>query len=122
MLMFAETDEICKHAPKVPISRLLASDWSVTAGAFVVTNPIGELITSGLPIIQGQQSVSASCSFFYLLAVDRPTLGWRRAQDKGIGPMVSDGIQPSAAPEDRPYAQRFRPLPSCGAAAPAFSE
>src|SRR5216684_3444176 len=79
-------------------------------------------LTSECAVIQEQQSVSASCSFFYLLAVDRPTLGWRQAQDKGIGPMVSDGIQPSAAPEDRPYAPRFRPLPSGGAAAPAFSE
>src|ERR1700687_1242763 len=94
----------------------------VNTTAFVVTNPTGELITSGLPVIQVQQSVGAGCSFFPLLAVDRPTLGWRRAQGKGIGPMVSNGIQPSAAPEDRPYAQRFRPLPSCGAAAPAFSE
>jgi hypothetical protein len=59
-------------------------------------------------------------SFFSLLAVDRPTSGWHQARGKGIGPMMSDGTQPSAAPEDRPYAQRFRPLPSCGAAAPAF--
>ena len=64
----------------------------------------------------------SSCAFSSMPAVDQPTLGWRQAWDKGIGPMVSDGIQPSAAPEDRTYAQRFRPLPSCGAAAPASSE
>src|SRR5260370_29915088 len=66
--------------------------------------------------------VSASCAFFALLAVDRPTLGWRQAQDKGIGPMMSDSTQPWAAPEDRPSAQPFRPLPIGGAAAPAFFE
>ena len=38
---------------QVPI-RLLASDWSVSAGAFVGTNPTGELITSGLPMIRAQ--------------------------------------------------------------------
>src|SRR5260370_42712605 len=36
--------------------------------------------------------------------------------------MMSDGTQPSVALGDRPSAQRFRPLPSCGVAAPAFSE
>src|SRR2546428_10753931 len=36
--------------------------------------------------------------------------------------MMSDSTQPWAAPEDRPSAQRFLPLPSGGAAAPAFFE
>jgi hypothetical protein len=35
--------------------------------------------TSGLPVIQEAQTVSASCVFFSLLAVDLPTLGWRQA-------------------------------------------
>jgi hypothetical protein len=35
----------------VPGSRLLSSDWSVTAGAFVGTNPADEPITPGLPLI-----------------------------------------------------------------------
>jgi serine/threonine protein kinase len=78
--------------------------------------------TPELPVIQEQQTVSASCAFFSLLAVDQPTLGWRQAWDKGIGPMMSDGTQPSAAPGRTPSAQRFRPLPSCEVAAPAFSE
>src|SRR5258708_3263154 len=60
--------------------------------------------------------------FLLMLAVDQPTLGWRQAQDKGIDPMVSDDIQPSAAPEDKPSAQRFRPPPLCEAAGPAVSE
>jgi hypothetical protein len=64
----------------------------------------------------------SSCAFSSMPAVDQPTLGWRQAQDKGIGPMVSDDIQPSAAPEDKPSAQRFRPPPLCEAADPAFSE
>src|SRR5260370_26191317 len=64
----------------------------------------------------------SSCAFSSMPAVDQPTLGWRQAQDKGIGPMVSDDIQPSAAPEDKPSAQRFRPPPLCEAAGPAFSE
>jgi hypothetical protein len=34
---------------------------------------------------------------------------------------MSDGTQPSAAPGHRPSAQRFRPLPSRGVAAPAFT-
>src|SRR5260370_26656266 len=84
--------------------------------------PLPNLVTSELPVIQEEQPVRASCASFSLPAVDRPTSGWRHAQDKGIGPMVADGIQLSAAPEDRTYAQRFRPLPSCGAAAPASSE
>src|SRR5882762_1683275 len=88
----------------------------------VCRQPLPNLLTSEWPVIQEEQPVRASCASFSLLAVDRPTSGWRQAQDKGIGPMVSDGIQPSAAPEDRTYAQRFRPLPSCGAAAPASSE
>src|SRR5258708_34798130 len=87
----------------------------------IVGNPYLGII-SGLPVIQEEQPVRASCAFFSQPAVDRPTLGWRQAQDKGIGPMVSAGIQPSAAPEDRTYAQRFRPLPTRGVAAPAFSE
>src|SRR5712675_3019749 len=57
-----------------------------------------------------------------MLAVDQPTSGWRQAQGKGIGPTVSGGIQPLAAPEDRPSSQRFRPLPLRGVAVPAFSE
>src|SRR6266446_3691018 len=68
------------------------------------------------------ETVSASCAFFSLLAVDLPTLGWRQASDKGTGPRVLDSIQPSAAPGDRPYAPRFPPLPNCGVAAQAFSE
>jgi hypothetical protein len=30
-------------------------------------------------VIQEAQTVSASCAFFSLLAVDLPTLGWRQA-------------------------------------------
>ena len=67
-------------------------------------------------------TLGSSCAFSFMRAVDQPTLGWRQAQDKGIGPMVSDDIQPSAAPEDKPSAQQFRPPPLCEAAGPAFSE
>src|SRR5712671_3681705 len=84
--------------------------------------PLPNRVTSELRVIQEEQPVRASCASFFLLAVDRPTSGWRQAQDKGIGPMVSDGTQPSVAPGDRPSAQRFRPLPTRGVAAPAFSE
>jgi hypothetical protein len=38
----------------VPRSRLFTSNLTVTASAFVGTNPTGELITSGLPFISGQ--------------------------------------------------------------------
>jgi hypothetical protein len=72
--------------------------------------------------MQEWKAVSTSRAFLALPAVDRPTSVWRQAQDKGIGPKMSDGTQPSAAPGDRPSAPRFRPLPSCEVAAPAFSE
>ena len=67
------------------------TSWSVGSSPFefarfpVSDNPVYQAlsgpggITWGLPVIQEQQTVSASCAFFSLLAVDRPTLGWRQA-------------------------------------------
>src|SRR6266478_5025694 len=116
-----------RRKPLIPRERRTA--WRSCAGQrkhheyFVSSRqPLPNRVTSEVPVIQEEQPVRASCASFSLLAVDRPTSGWRQAQDKGIGPMVSDGIQPSAAPEDRTYAQRFRPPPTRGVAAPAFSE
>jgi hypothetical protein len=47
--------------------------------AFVGTSPTDDSITSGSPAIQEEQTVKASCAFFPLLAVDRPTSVWRQA-------------------------------------------
>ena len=45
-------------------SRHLASNTTVTASAFVGSNPTGELISSGLPVIQPEPA-TASVKFVY---------------------------------------------------------
>jgi hypothetical protein len=48
---FVEIEELMLvvSGTSVPERRLLSSDWLVTAGAFIGTNPTDEPITSGLP-------------------------------------------------------------------------
>ena len=41
--------------------------------------PLPNRVTSEVPVIQEEQPVRASCASFSLLAVDRPTSGWRQA-------------------------------------------
>src|SRR3989442_8113984 len=52
--------------------------------SWIVGNPqvgMDSSLTSGLPVIQEEQPVRASCASFFLLAVDRPTSGWRRSEE-----------------------------------------
>jgi len=81
----------------------------------------GAEIVSECTVIQEQQ-VSARVRF--LPSAGRRSAHFRMASNVGQRdwPHGVKQYSTSAAPEGRPYAQRFRPLPSCGACCPAFSE
>jgi hypothetical protein len=51
----------------------------MNTSAFLGINPNGRTDKFRFPVIQEEQSVRASCAFFSLMAVDRPTSGWRQA-------------------------------------------
>ena len=77
MLMFAETDEICKQAPKVPGSRHLASNPTLTASAFLDANRSGCRVMSGYET--GKLSLTANLEF------GTPSVEYARSADsKGL--------------------------------------